>query len=78
MPETMLPTDGPTGACNRMHATKKVYFAVLVVPGDQTITFCSLQAKASVGSYKEAEDALLMIQNEKVKSDYVFQSWLAR
>ena len=45
---------------------------------EQVQKFFVHQAKASVGSYKEAEDALLMIQSEKVKADYVYQSWLAR
>ena len=36
------------------------------------------QAKAAVGDYKEAEEVFLLIQNEKIKNDYVFLSWLAR
>lgn len=38
----------------------------------------SFQAKAAVGDYKEAEEVFLLIQNEKIKNDYVFLSWLAR
>lgn len=33
---------------------------------------------ASNGEYKDAEEALLLIQNEKYKNDYVYLSWLAR
>lgn len=36
------------------------------------------QAKASVGHYKEAEEAFQLITNEKIKNDYVYLSWLAR
>lgn len=36
------------------------------------------QAKAATGSYKEAEEIFLMIQSEKMKSDYVYLGWLAR
>lgn len=36
------------------------------------------QAKAAIGDYKEAEEVFLLIQNEKIKNDYVFLSWLAR
>ena len=38
----------------------------------------SFQAQAAKGKYKEAEETLLMIQNEKLKSDYVYISHLAR
>eukprot|EP00116_Pleurobrachia_bachei_P006614 sb/3466876/ len=36
------------------------------------------QAKAATGNYKEAEEIFLMIQSEKLKSDYVYLGWLAR
>lgn len=36
------------------------------------------QAKAATGAYSEAEDLFLLIQSEKVKQDYVYQSWLVR
>jgi intraflagellar transport protein 56 len=36
------------------------------------------QAKASTGSYQEAEEIFLLINSEKYKSDYVYISWLAR
>ncbi|XP_073809016.1 intraflagellar transport protein 56 isoform X4 [Danio rerio] len=39
---------------------------------DDTFSFNYAQAKAALGNYREAEE------NEKIKSDYVFQSWLAR
>ncbi|KAM3835880.1 intraflagellar transport protein 56-like [Diretmus argenteus] len=45
---------------------------------DDTFNFNYAQAKAAVGNYREAEEAFLLIQNDKVKSDYVYLSWLAR
>lgn len=36
------------------------------------------QAKAAVGNFKEAEEIFLLIQNEKMKNDYTYLSWLAR
>ncbi|XP_076055072.1 tetratricopeptide repeat domain 26 [Oratosquilla oratoria] len=45
---------------------------------DDTFNFNYAQAKASVGDYKEAEEIFLLIQNEKIKNDYVYLSWLAR
>ncbi|GMH44171.1 hypothetical protein BSKO_12105 [Bryopsis sp. KO-2023] len=35
-------------------------------------------AKASLGNYKEAEAALLAIENEKYRSEYCYLAWLAR
>lgn len=35
-------------------------------------------AKAATGKYKEAEEALLAISNEKYRSEYCYLSWLAR
>lgn len=35
-------------------------------------------ALASAGEYKEAEEALQMIQNEKYKEDYIYLSWLCK
>jgi hypothetical protein len=34
--------------------------------------------QASVGSFKEAEETLLLVQNEKYQSDPCYLSWLAR
>lgn len=45
---------------------------------DDTFNFNYAQAKAAVGNYKEAEEVFLLIQNEKIKQDYVYISWLAR
>lgn len=45
---------------------------------DDTFNFNYAQVKAAVGNYKEAEELLLLIQNDKIKSDYVYLSWLAR
>ncbi|KAL2087089.1 hypothetical protein ACEWY4_018148 [Coilia grayii] len=45
---------------------------------DDTFSFNYAQAKASLGNYKEAEEVLLMIQNEKIRNDYVYKSWLTR
>jgi len=35
-------------------------------------------AKAATGEYKDAEEALLVIQNEKYRTDFVYLTWLAR
>lgn len=35
-------------------------------------------AKSAVGKYKEAEETLSMIQNEKYRTEYCYLSWLAR
>lgn len=45
---------------------------------DDAFSFNYAQAKAAVGNYKEAEEVFLLIQNEKLKSDYTYLSWLAR
>uniref|UniRef100_A0A8B9LSY6 Intraflagellar transport protein 56 n=1 Tax=Astyanax mexicanus TaxID=7994 RepID=A0A8B9LSY6_ASTMX len=45
---------------------------------DDTYNFNYAQAKAALGSYKEAEEVFLLIQSEKIKNDYVYLSWLAR
>uniref|UniRef100_A0A7N8WRL6 Intraflagellar transport protein 56 n=1 Tax=Mastacembelus armatus TaxID=205130 RepID=A0A7N8WRL6_9TELE len=45
---------------------------------DDTFNFNYAQAKAALGNYKEAEEVFLLIQNEKIKNDYVYLSWLAR
>ncbi|TRY55617.1 hypothetical protein DNTS_021497 [Danionella cerebrum] len=45
---------------------------------DDTFSFNYAQAKAALGNYREAEEVFLLIQNEKIKTDYVYQSWLAR
>jgi intraflagellar transport protein 56 len=34
--------------------------------------------QASVGNYKEAEETLLLVQNEKYQADPCYLSWLAR
>mmetsp|Transcript_21022 Transcript_21022/g.66603 ORF Transcript_21022/g.66603 Transcript_21022/m.66603 type:complete len:215 (+) Transcript_21022:274-918(+) len=35
-------------------------------------------AKAATGEYAEAEEALLLIQNERYRAEYCYQGWLAR
>ncbi|XP_021938675.1 intraflagellar transport protein 56 isoform X2 [Zootermopsis nevadensis] len=45
---------------------------------DDSFNFNFAQAQAAKGSYKEAEETFLMIQNEKMKSDYIYISHLAR
>jgi len=45
---------------------------------DDSFNFNYGQAKASTGNYKEAEEAFLLIQNERLKNDYVYISWLTR
>lgn len=45
---------------------------------DDSFNFNYAQAKAANGNYKEAEEVFLLIQNEKIKNDYVYISWIAR
>uniref|UniRef100_A0A3Q3ENL1 Intraflagellar transport protein 56 n=1 Tax=Labrus bergylta TaxID=56723 RepID=A0A3Q3ENL1_9LABR len=45
---------------------------------DDTFNFNYAQAKAALGNFKQAEEIFLLIQNEKIKNDYVYISWLAR
>ncbi|XP_056136266.1 intraflagellar transport protein 56 [Lampris incognitus] len=45
---------------------------------DDMFNFNYGQAKAALGNYKEAEEVFLLIQSERIKSDYVYLSWLAR
>uniref|UniRef100_A0A673HVD3 Intraflagellar transport protein 56 n=1 Tax=Sinocyclocheilus rhinocerous TaxID=307959 RepID=A0A673HVD3_9TELE len=45
---------------------------------DDMFNFNYAQAKAALGNYREAEEVFLLIQNEKIKNDYVYLSWLAR
>ncbi|XP_059472220.1 intraflagellar transport protein 56 [Neocloeon triangulifer] len=45
---------------------------------DDSFNFNYAQAKAAVGSYKEAEEMFLMIQSEKIRQDPVYASMLCR
>lgn len=45
---------------------------------DDLFNFNYAQAKAAVGNFKEAEEVFQLIQNEKLKNDYIYLSWLAR
>jgi len=45
---------------------------------DDSFNFNYAQAKAANGNFKEAEEVFLLIQNEKIKNDYVYISWIAR
>ncbi|XP_069765379.1 intraflagellar transport protein 56 isoform X1 [Narcine bancroftii] len=45
---------------------------------DDLFNFNDAQAKAAVGNFKEAEEVFQLIQNEKLKNDYIYLSWLAR
>ncbi|XP_072129118.1 intraflagellar transport protein 56 [Mobula birostris] len=45
---------------------------------DDLFNFNYAQAKAAVGNFKEAEEIFQLIQNEKLKNDYIYLSWLAR
>ncbi|NWV20643.1 IFT56 protein, partial [Origma solitaria] len=45
---------------------------------NDTFNFNYAQAKASTGNFREAEEAFLLIQSEKIKSDFVYLSCLAR
>jgi intraflagellar transport protein 56 len=35
-------------------------------------------ASAAAGEYKDAEEGFLQVQNEKLKSEYTYLSWLCR
>ncbi len=39
---------------------------------------CRTAPQAAVGKYKEAEETLSLVQNEKYRSEYCFLSWMAR
>uniref|UniRef100_A0A8C8F5R7 Intraflagellar transport protein 56 n=1 Tax=Oncorhynchus tshawytscha TaxID=74940 RepID=A0A8C8F5R7_ONCTS len=45
---------------------------------EDMFNFNYAQAKAALGNYKEAEEIFLLIQGEKMKTDYVYLSWLTR
>ncbi|XP_070378866.1 intraflagellar transport protein 56 isoform X1 [Dermacentor albipictus] len=45
---------------------------------DDTFNFNYAQAKAATRNFKEAEEVFLMIQSDKIKSSYIYQSWLTR
>lgn len=45
---------------------------------DDTFNFNFAQAKAACYQYKEAEESFLLIQDPKIKSEYVYISNLAR
>lgn len=45
---------------------------------DDTFNFNYAQAKAAVGAYEEAQKVLLLIQSDRIRSDYTYLSWLAR
>ncbi|XP_077462331.1 intraflagellar transport protein 56 [Stigmatopora argus] len=45
---------------------------------DDTFNFNYAQAKVATNKFKEAEEIFLLIQSEKIKSDYVYLSCLAR
>ena len=45
---------------------------------EDTFNFNYGQAKAAVGNYQEAEEIFLNINDEKLKTDYAYLSWLAR
>ncbi|XP_033620400.1 intraflagellar transport protein 56 isoform X2 [Fukomys damarensis] len=45
---------------------------------DDIFNFNYAQAKAATGNTSEGEEVFLLIQNKKLKNDYVYLSWLAR
>ena len=45
---------------------------------DDTFNYNFGQALASTSQWKEAEEAFLLVQSEKIKADYCYLSWLAR
>eukprot|EP00201_Polytomella_parva_P024112 CAMPEP_0175040624 /NCGR_PEP_ID=MMETSP0052_2-20121109/1383_1 /TAXON_ID=51329 ORGANISM="Polytomella parva, Strain SAG 63-3" /NCGR_SAMPLE_ID=MMETSP0052_2 /ASSEMBLY_ACC=CAM_ASM_000194 /LENGTH=582 /DNA_ID=CAMNT_0016302889 /DNA_START=6 /DNA_END=1754 /DNA_ORIENTATION=+ len=51
----------------------KVYF-----PADDDFNWNFGFAKAATGKFKEAEEALLQVQNEKYRSEFCFLGWLMR
>lgn len=51
----------------------KAYF-----PNDDDFNWNYGIASAAAGDYKEAEEALSLIQNERYKMDYIYLSWLCR
>ncbi|OAF70528.1 TPR repeat protein 26 [Intoshia linei] len=51
----------------------KTYFT-----NDDVFSFNMAQAKAGIGRYDEAEETFLLIQDEQIKREYTFISWLVR
>lgn len=45
---------------------------------NDTFNFNYGQAKASLSQFKEAEEAFLLIQSDKIKAEYTYLSWLTR
>lgn len=45
---------------------------------DEILNFNYAQIKAVLGLYKEAQNLFLLIQSDKIKSDYTYMSWLTR
>ena len=45
---------------------------------DDTFNYNYGQAKLAAGAFEEAEDILLMVQNEKFKNEYAYLSHLTR
>lgn len=45
---------------------------------DDVFNFNYAQAKATTGNFQEAEEVFLLIGSEKIQSDYIYISWLAR
>jgi len=55
-----------------LSSVKKFYF------NDDTFNMNYGQALASTSQWREAEQAFLLVQGERIKNDYVYLSWLAR
>lgn len=45
---------------------------------DDVFNFVYGQTLASIGKWKEAEEAFLLVQHDRIKSDYTYLGWLAR
>jgi intraflagellar transport protein 56 len=45
---------------------------------DDTFNFNFGQAKAATANFREAEEVLLLVRQERLTNDYVYVSWLAR
>lgn len=58
--------------------SKMVHVVTPKIFSDDTFNFNYAQAKTACNQFKEAEETFLLIQDPKIKSDYVYISNLAR
>jgi len=64
-----FPTIPSFELCTLLHLSILLHLFLLLTTG---------LSLASTGSFKEAEEALLLVQSEKYKKEYIYLSWLAR